>query len=378
MPALDGLRGIAILAVLAHNLQLLQSPTGSVGRAVEMSLDRGWTGVQLFFALSGFLITGILLDTQKASNYFRSFFSRRALRIFPLYYLTLLVLCVLLPAAHVFGPSLVPGFDRQWPFWIYVSNWTQPYGGWAGFVTHFWSLAVEEQFYLLWPLLIHRLNPVSTLRLCLAIAVASFVIRVSMQHFGFETEAIYMFSVCRMDALALGGAAAAALRIESVRERLSGRAGTIAVVMLLLGAAGAVVTHGYPRTSSLGQSVGYSALAATFALAVLACAVADGNGVRGPFAVLRFAPLRALGKYSYAVYIFHKPLNDLVGAPLAAALFPRAATDVGPTLVYLPVMLLVCVALAALSYRFIEMPFLRLKTRFEPDPPEPTLALQSR
>src|SRR5205814_3960566 len=96
LPTLDGLRAIAILLVVPHNLDLIATFDGA--QLVVAALHRGWIGVQLFFVLSGFLITGILLDARDAPDYYRSFFVRRALRIFPLYYATLLVLFVLLPA----------------------------------------------------------------------------------------------------------------------------------------------------------------------------------------------------------------------------------------------------------------------------------------
>lgn len=98
LPALDGLRGLAILLVLSHSLQLFDSPRSWAGRTTEFVLNFGWVGVQLFFVLSGFLITRILMDTRDAPNYFQSFFARRALRIFPNYFPTLALLFLVLPA----------------------------------------------------------------------------------------------------------------------------------------------------------------------------------------------------------------------------------------------------------------------------------------
>ena len=369
-PGLDGLRGIAILTVVAHNLQLLQDPEGSFGRAVEWGLDRGWIGVQLFFVLSGFLITGILLDSQKAPNYFKSFFARRALRIFPLYFLALAVLFLLLPALGAMPAALVATPSQQLPFWLYVSNWTQPFGFNGGTVTHFWSLAVEEQFYLLWPFLLRNRSATATLRLSLAVAVASLLIRLVLLDLHVRPQAIYMFSVCRMDALALGGAMAAACRIPACAAWLRAHFRAMAWGAAGLGLLGAVVTHGYPRLSALEESIGYTILSLALALLVGGAAVADIVGGGGLFAALRNRGLRLVGKYSYAVYVFHRPVSDLLGARYLEGLLPRPDVSVMSTLIYLAAALAVCLGLAALSYRFIERPFLKLKSRFKADAPD--------
>ena len=123
MPALDGLRGLAIILVLAHNLQLMSAPMGWIARFSEYALNLGWVGVQLFFVLSGFLITGILLDTQRVSNYYSSFFVRRSLRIFPLYFVMLVAVLWVFPTL---GIASHEAWSVQWPYWLYMSNWTQP------------------------------------------------------------------------------------------------------------------------------------------------------------------------------------------------------------------------------------------------------------
>ena len=217
LPALDGLRGVAILLVVAHNLQLLEAPQGWIGRFAEFGLNFGWVGVQLFFVLSGFLITRILLDTREVSNYYRSFFARRALRIFPVYFLTLLFMLLVLPK---FTSSANLGV-ATWPYWLYLANWTQPGQGAAAYVPHLWSLAVEEQFYLVWPFLLHRRSSTATWWMCLAIAAISLLARIALLAAEVNPDAIYMFTFCRMDALALGGAAATALRIPNLASRMT-------------------------------------------------------------------------------------------------------------------------------------------------------------
>lgn len=369
-PGLDGLRGIAILAVIGHNLQLMESPDTLIGRAIEFGLDRGWIGVQLFFVLSGFLITGILLDSQRTSNYYQSFFTRRALRIFPIYYLSLVVLFLVLPAAGVIDPAHRPTPAQQLPFWLYISNWTQPYGFNAGYVAHFWSLAVEEQFYLLWPFLLYQRSPSAALRVCIGVAVAALVARLTLMHFGVSPQAVYMFSICRMDALALGGALAAALRVPRMADWMVPRSGAMLLLALTFAGIGAAVTRGYPRLSPLDESVGYTILSISMTLFVAASVTADTAGDNRGFAWLRAAPLRTIGKYSYAMYIFHRPLNDLLGVPYLVPNLPHVGTSVLSTALYLTCATLVSLALAMLSYRYVERPFLRLKKRFAPRPEE--------
>jgi peptidoglycan/LPS O-acetylase OafA/YrhL len=369
-PGLDGLRGIAILAVIGHNLQLLQDPDTRLGKLVEWGLDRGWIGVQLFFVLSGFLITGILLDSQKAPNHFQSFFARRALRIFPLYFLTLAVLFLLLPALGAIPAAMRPTPGEQLPFWLYVSNWTQPSGFNAGDVTHFWSLAVEEQFYLVWPFLLRGRSAEATLRLSLAVAAASLVIRLAMLGLAVSPHKIYMFSVCRMDALALGGAMAAAWRMPGAQRWLVARWRAMLAGAALLWLFDLLLTHGYPRLSVIEQSIGYTILSLSMALLVGAAASADTLGAGGPLAALRSRGLRLVGKYSYAIYLFHRPVNDLLGTRWLAPLLPQPGRSVASTLVYLAAAFGVSFALAALSYRLVERPFLSLKTRYRAGEPE--------
>ena len=368
LPALDGVRGLAIVLVLCHNFQILEGPADLVGRVFELAFDLGWIGVQLFFVLSGFLITRILLQTQEAPNYYSAFFGRRLLRIFPLYYATLAVAFILLPALGAMPARWEVDRPQQLWLWLYLSNWTAPYGHATHAFPHFWSLAVEEQFYLLWPLLVHRRSAAQVLRWCGAIAVAILGVRIGMLAAGLGPDPVYSFTVTRLDALAIGGAAAAWLQLPGAPARAIALRQRLIVGALVLAAIGFVVTRGYPRTSVLGQTLGYSVLAVVFALGVVAAAAGDAVAARGWVDWLHAAPLRMLGRYSYGMYIFHKPLHDLAGKPLLQAfgLYEHAGAAVA--LGYIVAGTLVTLALAMASYHLFEKHFLGLKRWFVAEP----------
>ena len=187
MPALDGLRGVAIIWVVLHNTtNLLPSELHGPWRALAFLVHPGWIGVQLFFALSGFLITGSLLETRHAQNYFRAFYARRALRILPLYYTVLILLLIVAPAMHVDPPRLHADLSQQLSLWLFAVNWThaEPYG-----LGHFWSLAVEEQFYWFWPFIVRRPSLRRLISMCVAIAVIALVARGIMILGGASSEA---------------------------------------------------------------------------------------------------------------------------------------------------------------------------------------------
>lgn len=392
-PTLDGLRGVAIVLVLAHNLDVLDiarhSPV-AVHVAKEL-LYLGWIGVQLFFVLSGYLITRGLIAAQGAPGYFRDFYIKRSLRIFPLYFLSLLAFTWLLPTAwpQVFGPIL-PG-DR-W-LWLYLSNWTEPLGlGGGERLPHFWSLAVEEQFYLVWPFLLYRRTPTQVLILSLLVMLAGPLIRWEVLQAGYGHEALYSFTICRMDSLAIGAALAAwhVMLLQSptrsvadpeVRTKLTA---SVWLIGLLSMAVAAVTSHGFQRVETQSQVWSYSVLGVAFVL-LLGASVEDMSALRlgrlkhpsaswladWPYAgvkiwqrVLAGPVLRAFGKYSYALYVFHKPLHDLLGPKVLLWLGSgKGPVGLGAALAYLAVMTTLTFGLALLSWRWLEQPVLGLRHR---------------
>jgi peptidoglycan/LPS O-acetylase OafA/YrhL len=358
VPALDGVRGIAIFAVVLHNATgIALAPSSRWLHVFPLFSSRGWIGVQLFFALSGFLITAGLLDSQQARHYFRNFYAKRALRILPLYYSVLLVLLVVLP--H-FIDKLPYSLDRQAPLWLFIGNWTKsfPYG-----FTHFWSLAIEEQFYLVWPLLVWKLAAPRLLSACLWITLGALLLRCVLAALGIDWWTIYSNTACRMDALALGGAAACVLRIPALHEAACKRQSQLLGGALLVFLAGVPLTHIYDNGRWTGETLGYSMLAVSSSAFVLWAAMSAGRAASGVARLLNFAPLRSVGRYSYAIYVFHNLLHQLVGEPLLSARFGKLPP--------LPIVFLYAIAIfaasyaaAVCSYHGLEKHFLKLKRFF--------------
>jgi len=363
-PTLDGVRALAILMVVLHNFSFDDAVlTGLSGRLLSMGTGGGWAGVTLFFVLSGFLITGILLDTQHERGHFRRFYLRRTLRIAPLYYAVLLVAFVVLPLAGTVPAAVRADQPQQIWLWTYLSNWVGPFDIAGHTFPHFWSLAVEEQFYLLWPLLTWRRSPQTVLRWGLALAVIAPLVRTGLLLGGGTSGMVYVWSPCRMDALALGGCAAAALRMPQLAALATARRRQLLLAAAALFVACIVGLHGLPRTTFAMQTVGHSLLAIDFSLLVLGLACADLAGDAGAGTRLwRTAPLRMLARYSYGIYIFHKPLQQLVDTPLRHLLGASLMTSTASNVAYFLAGLAASTVAAALSYHLFEQRFLALKT----------------
>jgi peptidoglycan/LPS O-acetylase OafA/YrhL len=336
--------------------------SSSVLPRVAQWLGFGWCGVDLFFVLSGFLITGILIDTKGAPQAFHNFYARRILRIFPLYYLTLIVYFHVLPAAgHLL--SRFQHFQRTeevW-YWLYVCNWSPSVGMAHAQLTHLWSLSIEEQFYLCWPLLVFSLSRRTAGLLCVAVIALVPCLRLAYLLTVVDGgPLLYRITVFRIDTLAFGALCAMLVR-DPGHLRLAMRARPVLLTAAGIGLAASVAIGGTSSYQPPMNVIGFTSLATVFAYFVL-WAIAGGPGLR---AVLRSGPLRSIGKYSYAMYIFH--------VPIVAQL--RRAFDLERTLNPLAFGTLLAgeiAAAAALSYgagfiswRLFENRFLQLKSRFE-------------
>jgi peptidoglycan/LPS O-acetylase OafA/YrhL len=370
LPALDGLRGLAILLVIAHNAQMLSAPDmSSAARLTEYVLNLGWIGVQLFFVLSGFLITGILLDSIGRPHALRDFMARRALRIFPLYYGALLLIFVLLPAVGLQAPRYQAQAPYQAWLWAYLSNWTDPLGIGPSALPHFWSLAVEEQFYLVWPLLVFGLRSARAVAWAsLAVALLGMSSRAWMLHAGYATEIVYSWTICRIDALAWGGLAAALWRLPTCADWIRLHALKLGIGLVALTVGTAAYTHAFARTSPRGMVAGYTVLAIVFAAVIYRAAFHDSHreGARTSLwqRFLSMPALQSVGKYSYGMYVIHKPLLDLLSKPVLTKLGMHTEGLVGMACLHVAGVMLATFGAAWVSYNLYEVRFLRLKRYF--------------
>ncbi|HET9086889.1 MAG TPA: acyltransferase [Acidobacteriaceae bacterium] len=370
LPALDGLRGLAILLVLVSHLMLFNDRTGSrLGDSLAALRGLGWTGVDLFFVLSGFLITGILYDTLQDPRYFRSFYMRRFLRIFPLYYGFLLFMVLLAHWQHFSWGG------RQYVLLAYLQNtglWfpvTDFHPGALADLDHFWSLAVEEQFYVFWPLLVFLVRGRSRLiALTLSLSAAAVLLRIALYLHGASPLAIFMSTPCRMDTLLMGGCVALVARGESdwiPRRWMLPLALTSAVVI-------AAYTLAHPhrdmRAGFFGATFGYSVIAIG-CVALLIAALDRNSPIQR---VLSGRVLRSLGKYSYGIYVLHIFISHLFGTLLQRVLGQSLRNFLTPVLHSHPLAVMVefCLNLAVVfgaayvSYHLYELHFLRLKRYF--------------
>lgn len=369
LPALDGIRGFAIIWVVLYNTtDLLPPMRRGAGHLLAFLVHSGWIGVELFFALSGFLITAGLLDTQSATNYFRGFYARRALRILPLYYTVLILLLIVAPAFHLGGALLHANAKEQLSLWSFTVNWTHaaPYG-----FTHFWSLAVEEQFYFFWPLIVYRTSVQRLFWVCVCFVPIALAARGTMILSGASSFAVYTATTSRLDALALGGAGACLLRIPAARLWLASRLTTANLAALALFAVGIPLARDYDADAVRSQIFGYSLLAICCATLATTAAECDEQANRTLCArILRWAPLRSCGKYSYAVYIFHQLIHKLLGEPWMVSKF-GTHPSANAVFAYGLTIGLVSFCAAYLSYRLLEKPFLSLKHFFAPNGTRP-------
>jgi peptidoglycan/LPS O-acetylase OafA/YrhL len=249
--------------------------------------------------------------------------------------------------------------------WTFLTNWTEPYNGGVYGFGHFWSLAVEEQFYLLWPFIVLCCRPRALLWVCAVSAAIALAVRCALVATHFSRETLYMFTVCRMDALTLGALAAALVRVTEARESLQRAAPRIALVGVGLFIVFALLTRGFAIFDISTQTVGYTLLSISFALFVLAAVLpATTAPLRMTMSALAWQPLRLVGRYSYGMYVLHLPLHVFWGGPLFHRLAPRPTP--WESLAYTVVLTGLSFALAAMSYELFEKRVMRLKSKLVP------------
>ncbi|NLA36454.1 MAG: acyltransferase [Actinobacteria bacterium] len=370
---LDGVRGVAILLTLAFH---------SFDSSLSWGIF-GERGVDLFFVLSGFLITGILIETTDQPNYFKNFIARRAVRILPLYYLYLVLFLVAAPMLVKLLPEAINvpaefddlGFGTPgiWTVWVYLQNFVLGQGpGKLPGMGHLWSLAVEEQFYLFWPVVVWFLPAKKRVPVFVWGIVASLVLRtvllwgrVELPVLGeVNTYGAREFTFLRLDTLLLGALGALYFRDVAVRRWLGGLLTWVAkpyimIPILLIGLLPNALLDSLDPDffPFIAYGPGLTLIAVVFLLYV----VRSAEGTLGP-RLNRFTNWNlnlVLGKYSYAMYLFHYPIAHTLQATLPDKLGPLIGS-----LASFAITLVVSLAIAKVTWVLWEEPWLRLKKRF--------------
>lgn len=373
-PELDGLRALAALGVTLFHFGAAFPDDTAWGRAISLGLGAGWIGVDLFFALSGCLVTGMLLDARERPD-LRAFWVERALRIVPPYYAVLAAWFLVLPRlvlagrGHLELSDVVESFPwvgdlgeaRGLWYWAFAANHAVLAGARVPLLAHAWSLSVEAQFYLLWPLTVWRLRPASLARLCAALAAAAPLLRAALLAGGVSGEAIYELTATRLDALALGSCVALAARHGSWRTRLQRLWRPVAAAAALAVGLLSATAGGLPLLAPPVQVAGYSLVGVGFAALVAGAVVAPAPGGTAR-SILGSRPMGALARLSYPLYLVHHPLCYAALALLATRWGALLASPRGYA-AFMAAGVAVSLALAALVERWIGRPALALRQR---------------
>jgi len=382
VPVLDGLRAVAILGVMLMHFTIVEPRILQASNLPDRVLWQiglaGWVGVDLFFVLSGFLITGILLDTKGGEGYFRNFYMRRVLRILPLYYGSLVVLFLVIPMV---APAIVHDIGRlshgQVWLWTYLSNIAIGItGSWQAvppLTGHYWSLAVEEQFYLLWPLVVYSVSRSRLLSVALGLWVGALALRIAMLWLGVSPTSVFVLTPTRMDGLAAGAAVATLARHpggllavrQAIKRALSGGAVGLALIVLATGTLG--------QYDAIMQTAGFTLLSSTFAALLAFLLLAEERSLVHRFLAHPWA--RHIGMRSYALYVFHPWALKATARAWKAHLVPLVGdSGMAEQIMFWLVCLAASLAAAEVSWHLLEKRCLALKRFFPRSGREPAAA----
>jgi peptidoglycan/LPS O-acetylase OafA/YrhL len=350
-PALDGLRGVAILLVIIyHNFGFINY------------FFFGWLGVDLFFVLSGFLITDILLKSFGSPNYLRNFYARRVLRIFPVYYLSLILFLVVLPLIPSLHVSLTYYTDNQLWLWTYLQNWLyifKPTSS-SDVLHHLWSLAVEEQFYLLWPIAIILLKkPKYLLVLISMILLAVIATRFIIWTYAIKDFSYYnLYTFSRIDGICIGCMIALLQKINvNILKNTTW--------IIVLGLSGInflfyFFNKDYQFSFPYLAIVGYTTFAVIFGLLVHETVSKETKIINFIFGL---SPLRFFGRISYGLYVYHWPIYFFLN-PYLKNWAAGKLNIIKPEIASSIITFTIAIILSVLSQKYFESIFIRLKKKF--------------
>ncbi|MBK7319524.1 acyltransferase [Candidatus Villigracilis affinis] len=367
---LDGLRGIAILLVIAHHVLKRAdyfTANGFLHFITRLSLV-GWMGVDIFFVLSGFLITSILLKAKDEKNYYKNFYARRVLRIFPLYYAALALFLI----AVKFVPAVAKTADTTIPylptFLLYQQNWLYLFSIYpSAYLSVTWSLAIEEQFYLIWPAIVRMTNQKLLTWISAGIVILSLLVRTVATLLSPDSEqlpVIFFYNTfTRLEGLALGALTAiffiTPTNWQATVKRLALPASIVTMILFLYLAfiASPAGPHPLYRNIPLG-TIGYTLLAfSSAAMIIFLTSGAEASLIRKIFAN---GGLVFFGKYSYSMYLFHMP----VALTLLDIMVKAKVRGWEYYVAYSALTVVITSLLALLTWNILENPLLKLKRHF--------------
>jgi peptidoglycan/LPS O-acetylase OafA/YrhL len=370
VPELDGLRGTAILMVVLFHYMEQQGAVagGGLTPILQRLVLMGWSGVDLFFVLSGFLIGGILVDARNSPSYFKTFYMRRLFRIIPIYYLWILAYIVLIGFAGSYlrahsnsGVIMAAGAPIYAHFLFLQNLMVIPFAGLAGaWFSHLWSLAVEEQFYLVSPLLVRLFSTRLLMIFLVCVIAAAPLLRTALLAGRTDPWLVSVLMPCRADSLAIGMLAALCWREEGFREWLSAQStGLYAILAMLFSGVAALWKWSPESLTPAMETIGFTWLAAFYVvILLLALTRRDGPIAR----LMRLNWLRELGKISYCVYIIHLVVNVACHSLLRSA-SPATSDWRGAAVTVFAAF--ATVAIAAISWKVLEGPLVRLGHSFQ-------------
>ncbi|MDX1972017.1 MAG: acyltransferase [Candidatus Sumerlaeia bacterium] len=373
-PILDGYRGLAILFVLLYHATVFFPDRGILHNTLSSIILLGWSGVDMFFVLSGFLITSILLKAKTRPHYFKNFYMRRILRIFPLYYLYLILAFGIpeLLRGGTYNPPLF--FEDPTPFRVLIfvlhfSNYLNALDGFQNYwLLHVWSLAVEEQYYLIWPFLVWWLNKRQLSFLCIAGIVLSFVCRWELSQEAVVNQfKVFQFTHTRFDGLLMG--CLVGLNATNPTLIANGRRwgfSLSALLGILILALSVPITQssivngtidGFRQFSNpTAQLLYFPLLSLFYTTLLMGIYLQRGHWISR---LVDTEPLRYLGRLSYGIYIYHMPV--LWAYLNTWGTVESFAEQLLFWILYFPVPVL----MAHVSMTYYERHFLNMKAKFE-------------
>jgi len=340
LSALDGVRGLAALMIMFFHFMPAQYD--KVNHPILYFLKKisifGQCGVPLFFVLSGFLITRILLNSRLYNNYFKIFYLKRALRIFPLYYLYLILTFYILPL--IFGQEMV-NWNMSWYYFFYMQNFAMTFNWKIADAPHLWSLAVEEHFYLLWPFIIYYFSNRAILKIIGIIVILALACRVFIIHLGYG---VYYFTFAAFDSLAIGAFLAFNQKYKFINRR--------GFYLIMVSSAIPLVVFFVLFT---GEGNDYIQYFKTLVISVFCMTIIGLITLNDPYLSKIFKNffLSYTGKISYGLYVFHSTCFGLVYMIIKPGCFVSS----------LFFCFFAAYLIATLSYYLFEQWFLRIKDR---------------